>query len=141
VPRPPTPVGSFGAISHVQLPDGTWSARSYIRDADGKLRLVKRRARSRAAAERVLKTALTERNPPTQGTVSSATRIRDLAERWYTGVRQDVTEGMQDWTARPLDAPRPAGRSLRGGSGTLRSWVAARRVGGAADGYASRRRW
>ncbi len=93
MPRPPTPVGSFGAITHTRLPDCTWSARSYIRDADGKLRLVKRRARSRAAAERALKTALAERNPPAQGALSAATRIRDLAERWYTSIRQDVTEG------------------------------------------------
>jgi hypothetical protein len=92
VPRPPTPVGSFGTIAHTKLPDGTWSARTHIRDSDGKLRSIKRRGRSRAAADRALRSALAERTPPTRET-ASATRIRDLAERWYADVRQDVTDG------------------------------------------------
>jgi len=90
VPRPPTPVGSFGAITHIQLPDGTWSARAYIRDTDGERRLVARRGRSRAAADRALRTALTDRTPPARNSLSSTTRIRDLAEQWFTEIRKDV---------------------------------------------------
>ena len=93
MPRPPTPVGAFGAISHTQLPDGTWSARTDVRDSDGKLRSVTRRGRSRAAADRALKTALAERTPPTRNTFSAASPIRDVAERWYADVRQDVADG------------------------------------------------
>lgn len=94
MPRPPTSVGSFGAIAHTKLADGTWSARTHIRDSDGKLRSVSRRGRSRAAADRALKTALAERTPPARSTTLSATTsIRDLAERWYSDVKQDVTDG------------------------------------------------
>jgi integrase len=93
VPRPPTPVGSFGAIAHTKLPDGTWSARTHIRDSDGKLRSVSRRGRSRAAADRALKTALAERTPPTRNTFSATSRVRDVAERWYADVCQDVADG------------------------------------------------
>jgi hypothetical protein len=93
VPRPPTPVGSFGAITHTRRPDGTWSARTYIRDTDGERRLVERRGRSRAAADRALKIALADRAPPASGTLSSTTRVRDLAERWFADVQQEVTDG------------------------------------------------
>lgn len=93
MPRPPTPVGSYGAITHTQRPDGTWSARAYIRDTDGERRLVERRGRSRAAADRALKTALADRTPPPQNNLNATTRLRDLAERWYADVRQDVTAG------------------------------------------------
>lgn len=81
MPRPPTPVGLFGAITYAKLPDGIWSARTHIRDSDGKLRSVSRRGRSRAAADRALKTALTDRTPPTRNTFSATTRICDVAER------------------------------------------------------------
>jgi hypothetical protein len=93
VPRPSTPVGSFGAIAHSQLPDGTWSARTHIRVSDGKLRSIKRRARSRAAAERALRIAIAERTPPSRDTLKATIRIRDVAECWYVDVRQDVTDG------------------------------------------------
>jgi hypothetical protein len=93
VPHPPTPVGSFGAVTHTQRPDGTWSARTYIRDTDGNRRLVERRGRSRAAEDRALKTALTDRMPPTQGTITANTRVRELAERWLANVQQEVVDG------------------------------------------------
>jgi integrase len=93
MPRPRTPVGSYGAITHTQRPDGTWSARTYIRDTDGKRRLVERRGRSRAAADRALKTALTDRTPPTQGSLIASTLVRALAERWFVNVQQEVTDG------------------------------------------------
>jgi hypothetical protein len=99
VSRPPTPVGSYGAIKRTQLPDGTWSARTYIRDTDGELRLVARRGRSRAA-ERALKTALADRTPPARNgrlvlvrqrhradaTVEISARLRaDTTGEWHLG--------------------------------------------------------
>lgn len=57
MPRLPIPVGSFGAVTRLQRPDGSWSARTYVRDLDGERRLVSRRGRSGAAAERALKAA------------------------------------------------------------------------------------
>jgi len=93
VPRPPTPVGSFGSITHTQRPDGTWYARTYIRDTDGERRLVERRGRSRAGADRALKAALADRTPPAQGTLNASTRVRELAEQWFADVRQEVSDG------------------------------------------------
>jgi integrase len=93
VARPPTPVGSFGKISRARLKDGTWSARTYVRDLDGERRLVSRRGPSGAAAERGLRQALAERTAPAHGAIGPHTRIRDLAERWFAGVQADVKAG------------------------------------------------
>lgn len=93
MPRLPIPVGSFGTISRVRLKDGTWTARAYVRDLDGERRLVSRRGRSGAAAERELKKALAERTAPARTTLGPTTRIRDVAERWYRDVQADVDAG------------------------------------------------
>jgi hypothetical protein len=90
VPHPPTPVGSFGVITHNRQPDGTWSARTYIRDIDGERRLVARRGRTRAAAERALRSALTDRTPPARNRLSADTRIRDIAEQWFAEIQKHV---------------------------------------------------
>ncbi len=90
MPRPPTPVGSFGVITHIRQPDGSWSARTYIRDTDGERRLVARRGRTRAAAERALRSALTDRTPPTRNRLSADTRIRDIAEQWFAEIQKHV---------------------------------------------------
>ena len=93
MPRPPTPVGSYGAIAHTKRPDGTWSARTYIRDTDGKL------ASSSGAAAAAQRPTAPSRPPwpnaprRPQNNLNATTRIRDLAERWYADVRQDVTDG------------------------------------------------
>ena len=50
-------------------------------------------AAAAAAADRALKTALADRTPPPQNNLNATTRLRDLAERWYADVRQDVTAG------------------------------------------------
>jgi hypothetical protein len=57
------------------------AASADIRDTDGNRRLVARRGRTRAAADRALKTALADRTPPIQGTLSASTPVRELAER------------------------------------------------------------
>ncbi|MDN5920602.1 MAG: site-specific integrase [Pseudonocardia sp.] len=91
--RLPIPVGSFGTISRARLKDGTWTARTYVRDLDGERRLVSRRGPSGAAAERELKKALAERTAPTQTALGPTTHIRDVAERWYRDVQADVDAG------------------------------------------------
>jgi integrase len=90
MPRLPIPVGSFGTISRARLKDGTWTARTYVRDLDGERRLVSRRGPSGAAAERELKKALAERTAPARTSLGPTTRIRDVAERWYRDVQADV---------------------------------------------------
>jgi len=93
MPRLPIPVGSFGTISRARLKDGTWSARTYVRDLDGERRLVSRRGPSGAAAERELKKALAERTAPARSSLGPTTRLRDVAERWYRDVQADVEAG------------------------------------------------
>lgn len=93
MPRLPIPVGSFGTISRVRLKDGTWTARTYVRDLDGERRLVSRRGPSGAAAERELKKALAERTAPARTSLGPTTRVRDVAERWYRDVQADVDAG------------------------------------------------
>jgi integrase len=93
VPRQHTPVGSHGAITLTQLENGSWSARVYVRDLDGKRREVGRRGRSRTAAERALKAALADRTAPSNNELGPATRVQDVAERWFADVRTAVEAG------------------------------------------------
>jgi len=83
VGRPPLPIGTFGKITFLEQASGSVQARAKFRDFDGKVRLVSRVGTSRAAAERALKAELHERRTPSGGgSVSPATRVRDLAELW-----------------------------------------------------------
>ena len=59
--RPPLPLGTFGKIGFVDQPNGQVQARAKFRDYDGRVRLVAKSGRSRAAAERALKAELTDR--------------------------------------------------------------------------------
>lgn len=61
VGRPPLPLGTFGKIGFVDQPNGQIQARAKFRDYDGRVRLVAKSGRSRAAAERALKAELTDR--------------------------------------------------------------------------------
>lgn len=93
MPRLPTPVGSFGTITRVHLPDGTWQARTYVPDLDGERRQVARRGRSAAAAERALKSALAERTAPARSSLGPSTLVREVAERWFAGIQSEVDAG------------------------------------------------
>jgi hypothetical protein len=73
VPRQHMPVGSHGAITLTQLENGSWSARVYVRDLDGKRREASRRGRSRAAAERAL------RGPRLWGWCTSSSPVNGVA--------------------------------------------------------------
>ena len=46
------PLGTFGKIGFVDQPNGQVQARAKFRDYDGRVRLVSKSGRSRAAAER-----------------------------------------------------------------------------------------
>ena len=91
--RPPTPVGAHGAITRVKLKGGSWSARTYVRDHDGERRLISRRGATGAAAERELKKALAEGTAPARTELGPATRLREVAERWFADVQAEVQAG------------------------------------------------
>jgi integrase len=82
MPRPRTPLSSYGKISTVQVEPRKWRARTRFRFDDGRLRQVERFAPSRAKAEAALKVALTTIQAGTAVDVKRETRIRDLGERY-----------------------------------------------------------
>jgi integrase len=83
VGRPALPLGTFGKILFVQHPSGQIQARAKFRDYDGRIRLVAKSGRTRAAAERALKAALTNRQTPSgSGAITSAMRVEALADAW-----------------------------------------------------------
>ncbi|HEV7204791.1 MAG TPA: tyrosine-type recombinase/integrase [Jatrophihabitans sp.] len=81
--RPPLPLGTPGKVQFVHLSSGHTQARVLFRDFDGRVRLVSKNARTRAAAERALKVALAERQaPPGTGAITSSTLLSELAALW-----------------------------------------------------------
>ena len=91
--RPPLPVGSHGKIRTYQASSG-WRATTKFRDYDGRVRLVERKGKSKAAAERELKKALTERTTTASGdAITPGMRFKDVADRWFTSIREAVDQG------------------------------------------------
>jgi integrase len=83
VGRPPLPIGTAGKTLFVIQPNGQVEARAKFRDFDGRVRLVAKHGRSRAAAERALKAELAIRQTPAAtGAVTAATRVSELAQLW-----------------------------------------------------------
>ncbi|WP_409330827.1 phage integrase central domain-containing protein [Trujillonella humicola] len=81
--RPPQPVGTYGRVYFVEQPSGETQARTRFRDYDGRIRMVTKVGRSRAAAERALKAELTNRQAFGRGkAVTGATRVEALADAW-----------------------------------------------------------
>ncbi len=81
--RPPLPLGTYGKVLILTLPNGQVQARAKFRDYDGRVRLVSRVGRSRAAAERALKTELSNRQAPGGvGAITAGTRMANLADTW-----------------------------------------------------------
>ncbi|MCU1655411.1 MAG: Integrase, partial [Pseudonocardiales bacterium] len=84
--RPPLPLGTFGKVLFIEHPNGRIEARAKFRDYDGRVRLVAKNGRSRAAAERALKAELAGRQTPGgHGAITTATRIEALADAWLVG--------------------------------------------------------
>ena len=62
-------------------------ARVLVRDYDGQVRALERRAPSRTPAERALKVALRDRTPAqARGELTADSRVTALAEAWYAGL-------------------------------------------------------
>ncbi|WP_225232271.1 site-specific integrase [Klenkia terrae] len=81
--RPPLPVGTFGTIGFFPTAGGEVQARARFRDFDGRTRLVSKTGRSKAAAERALKTELTtRRGPHGTGLLTASSRVTALVDAW-----------------------------------------------------------
>ncbi len=90
--RPPLPIGQHGKIRFKELEPKRVRAYCQYRDLDGKTRQVSATGASESAAERALKTQLTQRSA--SGTdINGDTRFRVAAERWFTCVEAAVEAG------------------------------------------------
>ena len=88
--RPALQLGSHGKIT--TWPEGArFVARAQFRDYDGVVRFVKRNGRTKAAAERALREALTERQAPVKAaSVSPTAKVFVVAEMWLREVERLV---------------------------------------------------
>lgn len=85
--RPPLALGTAGTIRYYQTATG-YRARVLVRDYDGRVRALERRATSKVAAERSLKLALRDRVPgQSTGEITADSRVSAVAEAWYAGLR------------------------------------------------------
>ncbi len=81
--RPPLPLGTAGKILFIKVSREQVQARAKFRDFDGRVRLVSKSGRSRAAAERALKAELVCRQTPASGgAITATTSLRKLADTW-----------------------------------------------------------
>jgi hypothetical protein len=84
--RPPLALGTADAIRLYKTDTG-YRARVLVRDYDGRVRALERRAASKTAAERALKLALRDRAPTqARGEITGDSRVSALAEAWYAGL-------------------------------------------------------
>jgi integrase len=84
VPRPRTPIGTFGEIYYEKAPGGRFRAFARFRDYDGQLRRVQATGTTQQAAARKLKELLAERAEQSvaQGELSGSSSFRQLVEVW-----------------------------------------------------------
>lgn len=84
MPRPRTPLGSYGKIRVRPLPGGQHEAMAWFRDFDGKTRPVTARDTSATKAATKLRAKLAERATPGQdSTITPNTRLTVLSEKWW----------------------------------------------------------
>ena len=92
--RPPTPVGSHGAVGVVEVSPGRHRARTRQRGEDGVVRLVEATGPSAAAARRHLAAALARREHRGGREITGATRLSVVVEAWLADVeRSDRSTG------------------------------------------------
>lgn len=84
MPRPRTPIGTFGEIYYEKAPGGRFRAFARFRDHDGQLRRVQTTAATQQAAARKLKELLAERAEQSvgQGELSGSSSFRHLVDVW-----------------------------------------------------------
>ncbi|KXC05759.1 tyrosine-type recombinase/integrase [Microbacterium hominis] len=98
MPRPRTPLSSYGRISTVEVEPGKWRARARYRFESGRLKQVERFAPSRPKAEAALRRALTEIQESTTVEVKRETRVRDLGERFLVEKAGRAPRTVEDYT-------------------------------------------
>jgi len=87
--RPPTSLGTWGAIRTMRVREGAYRSRTRIRDKDGVTREVTATGTTIAAAERALREKLVDRATPTQQAIRADTTIAQLATLWLKYLRDE----------------------------------------------------
>lgn len=87
--RPPTALGTWGAIRTKQVREGAYRARTRIRDKDGVTREVTATGTTKAAAERALREKLADRATPTRQAITADTTVAKLASLWLKFLRDE----------------------------------------------------
>lgn len=91
--RPPLPIGTWGTIRRKEVGPKHWVAYARFRDYDGVTRIVERTETTGAKAENALKEALIERSKVHGDEVTADSRLKAVAEEWFT----DEVEGAKAW--------------------------------------------
>src|SRR4051812_24718503 len=89
MPRPRTPIGSYGVIHTSEIAPGVWRARTLFRSPDGKRRQVQRvrPGKSSAWAVAALKEALLDAEAPVNGELRATTRVSALCAHFIATKR------------------------------------------------------
>jgi integrase len=87
--RPPTPLGTWGAVHTFEVRSGVYRARARVRDQDGRPRLVSATGSTKAAAERALQQVLVNRVAPTGDLITADMRLTQLAHLWIEFLREE----------------------------------------------------
>lgn len=100
--RPPTPVGTYGAISARKISTSRWEAHARIRMEDGTSKQVRKRGQSRTAAENALREKLRElADEVTSGELGPDTRFARICDAWHADlVREYRLSGRSPQTPR-----------------------------------------
>lgn len=91
--RPPLPIGTWGTIKRTKTGVNDWVAKARFRDYDGTTRLVERSGATGTKAENALKEALLERARLVGDDITGDTRLKIIAEEWFT----DEIQGAKAW--------------------------------------------
>lgn len=82
--RPPLPIGTWGTIRRKEAGPKHWVAYARFRDYDGVTRIVERAGTTGPKAETALKEALIERAKVRGDEITGDTRLKVVAEQWFT---------------------------------------------------------
>jgi integrase len=120
MPKPRTPIGTFGSISLRTAAGGRVVASTRYRDWDGATRRVQATADSRSAAERALKAKLAARSlvQPSFTAITADSTFADLVEYWLEDLRLDAhvsasTRETYEWYMRNVVLPAFRDLALR----------------------------
>ena len=120
MPRPRTPIGTFGEIYYEKVAGGRYRAFARFRDHDGQLRRVQATGPSQQAAARKLKAVLAERADQTvgQGELTGSSSFKHLVEIWLEdldleGKVAESTRALYERNMEKLVLPAFANYTLR----------------------------